>query len=40
LQVRRAEQFLEANRDEPITIEALAAATSASGRKPVLGLKG
>jgi AraC-like DNA-binding protein len=31
-QVRRAEQFIEANWDQPITIEALAAATNVSAR--------
>jgi len=31
-QVRRAEQFIEANWDQPITIEALAAATDVSAR--------
>jgi AraC-like DNA-binding protein len=31
-QVRRAEQFIEANWDQPITIEALAAATNISAR--------
>ena len=31
-QVRRAEQFIEANWDQPITIEALASATNVSAR--------
>ena len=31
-QVRRAEQFIEANWDRPITVEALASATNASAR--------
>ena len=31
-QVRRAEQFIEANWDQPITIEAVVAATNVSAR--------
>jgi AraC-like DNA-binding protein len=38
-QVRRAEQFIEANWDQPITIEALVAATNVSARSLFLSFK-
>nr|WP_294543342.1 AraC family transcriptional regulator [uncultured Rhodopila sp.] len=38
-QVRRAEEFIEANFDQPITIEALAAATNVSTRSLFLSFK-